>query len=37
MKQGARCLAKRCDDIAKLALEANDGATPHEKKLILDA
>lgn len=37
MKQGARCLAKRCDDIAKAALEANADASPHEKKLILDA
>jgi len=37
MKQGARCLGRRCDMIAKAALEAAEGGEAHEKKLILDA
>jgi len=38
MKQGARCLGRRCDMIAKAALEAISGnEDPHQKKLILDA
>ena len=37
MKQGARCLGRRCDMIAKAALEAAADGTAHEKKLILDA
>ena len=37
MKQGARCLGRRCDMIAKKALEDAADGTAHEKKLILDA
>jgi hypothetical protein len=38
MKQGARCLGRRCDMIAKAALEKlTASGTPHEKKLVLDA
>lgn len=38
MKQGARCLGRRCDMIAQKALETlGAGGDPHEMKLVLDA